>query len=162
MQPLDEPRLAFRRTVFIVATIFATIVAYAVLVEVLRAALKPFHGFSQIPLGRFQTVRLLGYGLAILAIVFLRLIRGRLLRVRAGEPAPAVLMRLMRTAILTSVLAEWPALCGLILFLLLGLTRDFYILLAVSLVVEFMFFPRRAAWDEILAQATPARSGGPR
>jgi hypothetical protein len=155
VQPVEESRLLFRRTVIIGAAILANLLVYLVLVEILRARMKPFHGFSQIPLGQVQTLRYLIYGLAVVFIIFIRFLRGSQLRGRPGEEPAKILMRLMRVSVLTYVLAEIPTLLGLILFFVTGLVRDFYILLFVSLILEFMFFPRRAQWEEALS-----RSGG--
>jgi hypothetical protein len=60
----------------------------------------------------------------------------------------AVLIRLQRTAILTMVLGEIPSILGLGLFLVTGSNVDFYVLLFASLLLVFMYFPRRTAWEE--------------
>jgi hypothetical protein len=40
------------------------------------------------------------------------------------------------------------AIMGLILFLLSGLRRDFYLLLVLSFIFVFLFFPRYSNWEE--------------
>lgn len=49
------------------------------------------------------------------------------------------------------VLSEAPGILGLILFLLGGLNIDFYLLLFASLLLVFMYFPRRSGWEEWLS-----------
>ena len=44
-----------------------------------------------------------------------------------------------------------PAIIGLVLFFLGGLYKDFYVLLFVSLVLIFMYFPRLKNWEAYLA-----------
>jgi hypothetical protein len=48
------------------------------------------------------------------------------------------------------VLAEVPAILGLVMFLIGGSAADFYKLLFASLVLAFIHFPRRSAWEESL------------
>jgi len=156
VRTVEESRQLFRRTVVIGAAILCSLPVYAVLVEILRSRLKPFHGFSQIPWGQVQTVRYLIYGLAIAFIVFIRLLRGRQLRVVPGEDPRKILMRLMRISVVTFVLAEIPGLLGLILFLIAGMNKDFYILLFISLILEFMYFPRYAQWEDALSRGRGA------
>ena len=47
-------------------------------------------------------------------------------------------------------LAEIPAILGLVLFLIAGYNRDFYVLLFVSLFLLFMYLPRLKSWEDIL------------
>jgi len=66
------------------------------------------------------------------------------------------LSRLFDLTVLTLCLAEIPALLGLILFLIAGYNRDFYILLFVSLFLLFMYLPRLKNWEDILEHRPPA------
>jgi len=50
----------------------------------------------------------------------------------------------------TMILGEIPGILGLGLFLLSGYNIDFYVLVFASLLLVFMYFPRRTAWDEWL------------
>jgi hypothetical protein len=118
------------------------------LVEVLRAAARPFSGFAGVRPG--LGVRYPFYAAAAALVLGLRLLNGILLRKGRSEDGPAALRRLSRAGILTLVLAEGPALLGLALFLVGGYNRDFYVLLFVSLVLMFMYFPRIAAWEAYL------------
>ncbi|MBN2206325.1 MAG: hypothetical protein JW742_02885 [Candidatus Aminicenantes bacterium] len=159
MQSVEDTRFVFRRTVVMGAAICASLLVYVGIVELMRAVMKPFHGIAVVPLGKVQTLRLLIYGLAVASVIAIRLMRGRLLRVVPGEASRLTLMRLMRASVLTFILAELPALAGIVLFFATGLSRDFYILLFVSLVLEFMYFPRRAPWDDLLSRGGGAPGG---
>lgn len=142
----DELRGHFRPAATVSAAVVASLVLYLVLVEVLRAVYKPFRGFAS--LGDVQTVRYAVFGAAIVVVILIRLLRPRLLRPVPGADERTALVRLQRAAVLTMVLAEVPAILGLGHFLITGLNVDFYVLLVASLVLVFMYFPRKAAWEE--------------
>lgn len=122
--------------------------------EVLRAALRPFTGFAS--LGRTPGFRYAGYATAVTAVVLLRVVHGALLRPRTSPEPAAAIRRLVRTGVITLALAEVPAVVGLVLFLLGGYNRDFYVLLFVSLALAFMYFPRRRAWEASLQDSRPS------
>jgi hypothetical protein len=46
------------------------------------------------------------------------------------------------------------AVLGFVLFLLTGLSRDFYPLLFVSLFLAFMYFPRLRVWQDLAGQSS--------
>ena len=144
----DELRVHLRSTTLIATAIVASLVVYLGLVEVLRAVYRPFRGFvtpSHIPQIRYAV-----FGAAVAVIVLIRVLRPRLLRKAPGEDPRTVLHRLQRAAIVTMVLGEVPGILGLGLFLLSGYNIDFYVLVFASLLLVFMYFPRRIAWEEWL------------
>jgi hypothetical protein len=147
-------RMVFRTAVFVHVAIIAAVFMYAVILEVLKATLRPMPRLA----GGMdvQAVRYVFYGLAVGAVIAVRLVnRGLLKQDRPGEPLREFLHRLSRTAILTSILCEIPAMLGLVLVILTGALRDFYYLLFASLFLAFMYFPRRRTWTEILSQRFP-------
>lgn len=144
----DELRVHLKSVTLIAAAIIASLVIYLGLVEILRAVYKPFRGFAAI--ANIQPFRYVAFGTAASVIVLIRVLRPLLLRKRPGEDTPAALHRLQRAAIVTMVLGEIPGVLGLGLFLLSGYNIDFYVLLFASLLLVFMYFPRRAAWEEWL------------
>jgi hypothetical protein len=144
----DELRVHLKSVTLIAAAIIASLVIYLGLVEVLRAVYRPFRGFATI--ANVQQVRYAVFGAAAAVIVLIRLIRPRLLRKAPGEDAKTALHRLQRAAIMTMVLGEIPGILGLGFFLLSGYNIDFYVLVFASLVLVFMYFPRRTAWEEWL------------
>lgn len=142
----EEFRRQLRSVSLVGAAIVASLVIYLGLVEVLRAVLKPFRGFAAIV--DIQPVRYAVFGTAVAVIILIRILRPRLLRKSPGEDAKTALHRFQMAALLTMVLGEVPAILGLGLFLLSGNNIDFYILVFASLLLVFMYFPRRDAWEE--------------
>ena len=130
----------------VAAAIVASLIIYLALVEILKATLRPFRGFA---LGvDMPIVRYAAYGAGAAVVLLILILRPRLFRRRAGEDTPASLLRLQKAAIVTMVLGEVPAIIGLVLFLVGGAAGDFYRLLFVSIVLVFIHFPRRGAWEE--------------
>lgn len=142
----DELRSHLRPAAVVAAAVAASLVLYLVLVEVLRAVYRPFRGFAAV--GDVQTLRYAVFGAAVAVVILIRVLRPRLLRLPPGADGRTVLARLQRVSILTLVLAEVPAILGLGHFLVTGHNVDFYVLLAASLLLVFMYFPRQAAWEE--------------
>lgn len=148
MEPQDEIGRALKPAAMVSAVILASLVVYLALVEVLKAALKPFRGFAG--LADMQPVRYAAFGAAAAAILLILVLRARLFKRRSGDDAGAALSRLQRASLLTMVLAEVPAVLGLVLFFVGGNAADFYKLLFASIVLAFIHFPRRGAWEEWL------------
>jgi hypothetical protein len=144
----DELRIHLKSTTLIATAIIASLLIYLGLVEVLRAVYRPFRGFTTI--ANIQQLRYVVFGAAAAVIVLIRLLRPQLLRKAPGEDAKTALHRLQRAAIMTLVLGEIPGILGLGLFLLSGYNIDFYVLVFASLLLIFMYFPRRTAWEEWL------------
>ena len=135
----------FRTALIISAAFIGSLLVYLVIVEVLRSRLSPFQGFVEIE--GLSSLRYFIYIAAALQVIAIRLLRGVLLRSGQKGELKQLALRMFRTTLLTFSLAEIPALLGLVLFLIGGYNRDFYILLFVSLFLFFMFFPRKQAWD---------------
>lgn len=144
----DELRIHLKSVILIATAIIASLVIYLGLVEILRAVYRPFRGFAT--LANIQQLRYAVFGAAAVVIVLIRLLRPRLLRKVPREDAKTALHRLQRAAIVTMVLGEIPGILGLGLFLLSGYNIDFYVLVFASLLLVFMYFPRRTAWEEWL------------
>jgi hypothetical protein len=137
------------RTVSLVGmSIIVSLLLYLGVEEFIRARFKPFHGFAAV--ADLQRLRFLMFGLAIVAIVVLRVLRQVMLRKSPTDDTKTALHRLQRASLVTIVLSETPGILGLILFLIGGLNVDFYLLLCASLLLVFMYFPRRSGWDEWL------------
>ena len=146
-------RSAFRTAVFVHAAIVAAIFLYAVIIEILKAMLRPLPRLA--PETDVRLLRYVFYGLAIVAVVVIRRVNRGAALARPDEPYRDFLQRLSRTAIISSTLCEAPAGLGLVLMLLTGSVRDFYYLLFVSLFLAFMYFPRTRAWEEISRRQYP-------
>ena len=144
----DEFRVHLKSVTLISAAVIASLFIYLGLVEVLRAVYRPFRGF--VTLANIPQLRYAVFGAAVAVIILNRLLRPRLLRKAQGEDAKTALHRLQRAAIMTMVLGEIPGILGLGLFLVSGNNIDFYVLVFASLLLIFMYFPRRSAWEEWL------------
>ena len=147
MENVQEELRRSHRTASVIGTaIIASLFIYLAVVEVLRAKMGPFRGF--VSLSGIAALRYVFYGLAVIEVLTTRFLQGLLLRRAPGDDARTTVLKLARTAVVTLSLSEVPALLGLVLFLLGGLNKDFYALLAVSLVLVFMYFPRLRSWEE--------------
>ena len=148
MDRQDEIRDFIRPAVMAGAALALSLAIYLALVEVLRRIDKPFHGFARDI--DAQPLRYAAYGAAAVVILLLLLLRPRLIRRRPDDDTPAALRRLQSASLVLLILGEIPAVAGLALFLVAGQNVDFYRLLFASLLLTFINFPRRAAWEEWL------------
>ncbi len=153
MAPDSDLRRVFRTTLIINAALVGSLLLYALMAELIKSQLKPFPGFvSGLPL---RTLRYLFFGAAVGAVGLVRLASRSLHKVTPGEDLHHMTLRLSRTTIMISALGELPAVLGFVLFLLIGFSRDFYVLLFVSLFLEFMYFPRLSVWQDLARERFP-------
>ena len=145
----DELRGHLRTVSLIGMSIIVSLLLYLAVAEFIRARFKPFHGF--VAMAGLQQLRYVIFGLAIVTIALVRVLRQVLLKKSAPDDHKTALHRLQRVTLLTLVLSEVPGILGLVLFLLGGLNIDFYLLLFASLLLVFMYFPRRSGWEEWLS-----------
>jgi len=66
--------------------------------------------------------------------------------------------RLPAASMLTFFLSEAVGIYGLVLFFLSGNANDFFIFMAVSLFYFFIFYPKYAEWEKLLAQESKTKS----
>lgn len=158
MENTDELRRAFRLSVIICAAILATLILYAVIIEILKYELKPMRGL--LPAPALVTFRYIFYAAAIVVILLIRFFARSLLKRAKEDALRQAIQNLSRAAVITCLLGELPALLGFVLFLFSGSSRDFYPLLFVSFFLEFMYFPRIRNWEEILKEQFPAMKSG--
>ncbi len=142
----EEVRRSHRPAAVVGIAVVVSLFVYLVVVEVLRATMGPFRGFVALP--GIRTLRYAFYGLAVIEVLATRFLQGFLLRRTPGDDLKATIAKLARTAVVTLSLSQVPALLGLVLFLIGGLNKDFYALLAVSVVLVFMYFPRLGSWED--------------
>ncbi len=148
MERQDEIRDFIRPAAMAGAALVLSLAIYLALVEILRRLYEPFRGFVQGV--DAQPLRYAAYGAAAAVILLLLLLRPRLIRRRPADDTAAALRRLQSASLVMLVLGEIPAVAGLALFLVAGQNIDFYRLLFASLLLTFINFPRRAAWEEWL------------
>jgi hypothetical protein len=151
---------AYRNAVITCGAMAASTVFYAVVVAVISVSQAPFDGFAGEGFaGGLQPpgLRVALWAVAVFEAGLIGIVRRALLaRSRAGgESAQA--RQLVRAAVVTSALAEVPAILGLVLFMLSGLRGDFYALLALSIALQALYFPRLDGWREWAAEPASGR-----
>jgi hypothetical protein len=148
MEIETTPRLSrmFRSALFVAAAVLAALPVYILAVEILKG--RGVRLGLSLAAATANALRYGLYGAAVVAVILLRVLRGMIIRKRPGDSPDRLAQKLLQASILTSVLSEVPALLGVVLFLVAGFYRDFYILLIVSLFLMFMFFPRYRNWSE--------------
>ena len=145
----DDLRTHLRTASLIAVSVIVSLLLYLGVVEFIRARFRPFRGFLAV--ADVQLLRYAVFAMAVLVVIPIRVLRPHWLRRAAGDDAETALHRVEKASLLTIFLAEVPGLLGLLLFLVAGLNRDFYILVFASLVLVFIYFPRRSAWEEWLS-----------
>jgi hypothetical protein len=148
MDPHEEMRTHLRPPAMVATAIIVSLVIYLALVEVLRSVLRPFRGFAAA--AGDPSLRLALFAAAAAVVLLILVLRHLLFRVPSGADAVSAYHRLQRASLLVLVLGEIPAVLGLALFLVAGDYIDFYALLFASLVLTFINYPRRAAWEDAL------------
>lgn len=153
MEPVFALRRIFRTTSIVNGALVAGLFLDALIVELIRSQFKPFGGF--LPGLNLPFLRYVFYGAAVGAVVLTRITAKALTRTDPREDVQGFGHRLSRASIATATVAELPALLGFVLFLMAGSLRDFYYLLFVSLFLEFMYFPRFKAWQDLIREKFP-------
>jgi hypothetical protein len=145
----DELRSHLKTVSLIALSIIVSLLLYLAVAEFIRARFRPFHGF--VAVAGLQQLRYVIFGLAIVTIILVRVLRQVLLKKSSRDDDKTAFHRLQRATLITLVLSEVPGILGLVLFLLGGLNVDLYLLLFASLLLVFMYFPRRSGWEEWLS-----------
>ena len=144
---------AYRNAAITCGAMAASTLFYAAVVAVISVSQAPFEGFA----GQYQvsTLRIALWTVAVLEALLIAFARRALLTRARAEGAAGQAGRLLMTAVITAALAEVPAILGLVLFMLFGLRGDFYVLLALSLALEALYFPRLDGWRAWAAEPAP-------
>jgi hypothetical protein len=138
---------AYEATLSISWAMIAALVLCPIVVEIVRMRLGSFGGIS--PKLAHQ-VRDFAYGLAIILPLCMRSMREAIFKRSKLSDVKTLVYKLQTVTAITMLVAETPAILGFLLFLLGGFYREFYIALAYSLLVIFVYFPRRHAWERLL------------
>jgi F0F1-type ATP synthase membrane subunit c/vacuolar-type H+-ATPase subunit K len=141
---------AYRIAAIICGAMAASTVLYALVVAVISVSQAPFEGFA--PSTQPSILRTTLWTLALVEAGLIGLARRALVARSRSEGAAAQGRRLITTAVVTAALAEVPAILGLVLFMLAGLRGDFYALLALSLALQAVYFPRLDGWRQWAAE----------
>ncbi len=143
---MEDLKKAYLTSTIVNSAIIASLLVYVAVTEIIKAQYVSFEGFVS-----SLNLTPLRYGLYVLALIQLMVIikiRGILFKKTSFENIEEVIIKLSRASIITSALCEVPALYGLILFLLGGYSKDFYILLIWSGFLFFLYFPRYSNWKK--------------
>ena len=142
MDGSEDLRRTYRETAIVCGAMVASVLLYAIVVEVLRTQLPPGGVGAGVNVDVLRYAFYLLAGIEGLAIPFVRR------AVEAGSAARGRLPARLRTgALVAAALAEAPAVMGLVLFLLAGARRDFYALAGWSLLLQLFHFPRYERWE---------------
>jgi len=141
---------AYRIATIICGAMAASTVLYALVVAVISVSQAPFEGFA--PGAQPSILRSVLWTLAIVEAGLIGLVRRTLLARSRAEGTTAQARRLITTSVVTAAFAEVPAILGLVLFMLWGLSGDFYVLFALSLALQAVYFPRLDGWREWAAE----------
>jgi hypothetical protein len=141
---MDELKKTYRMAVFIGVAMILSVLIYAALVELLKANLKPFKGFS--PTSTMEILKYLFFAVAVAEFFVIRFIRGRVLAIEG--PLSSRTSKLLSVTIITYAICESNAIFGLILFLIGGSSFDFYIFMVISIFFYAVYFPRYSQWEE--------------
>jgi len=153
MDKESDLKSVFRTTLIINVAMVASLFLYALMVELIKAQLRPFPGFASG--ARPEIWRYVFYAAAVGAVVLVRFVGRAMLKTFPEESAHQLIARLGRATVMTAALGELPALFGFFLFFLTGFSRDFFILMFVSLFLEFMYFPRLKVWQDAVRERFP-------
>jgi hypothetical protein len=153
LEPVSGLRRIFRTTSIVSGALVAGLFLDALLVELVSSQFRPFAGF--LPGPHLPYLRYIFYGAAVGAVVLTRITAKTFIKADPGEDIQGFEHRLSRASIAAAAVAELPAVLGFVLFLIAGFARDFYCLLFVSLFLEFIYFPRFKAWQDLIREKSP-------
>lgn len=143
---------SFRTQVKIALFSFAFVGLMVVAEQIIRHSFRPFYGWGKITFGQIPTFRYIFYAISVAVLILMRLLQSLVTRFSPEIDFYQALQRLTLGTIIPLSLAEIPAILGFIFFLLTGLSRDFYVLVIVSVILLFMYFPRKSFWQEKLGR----------
>ena len=149
--PLERIHAAQRQAAMITGAIASSLLAYVLIVEILRRA-QP----SAEPVANAGMLRIVFFALAGMVIFTATVTKSLLLRNPPPTPE-ARLGRLRSASVLSAALSEVPAVFGLCLFLTTRSRGDFYILLVVAAYMIARHFPQRAVWELYVRRGSDSR-----
>ncbi len=151
----DESLQKGRRTAVLIGCVMVFLVLlYAVFVEYITWSKAPFAGFSPLHPDVFDKLRLVLLGVCLLDFAMIPYLRNSVLSsqnrartTQTGRPLTPT-DRLVSASTISFALCEAIAIYGLVLFLINGARRDFYIFFCLSLLAFAVHFPREERWLE--------------
>ncbi len=133
----------YRTNKFIGFALAASLLVYALIVEVFK--------FQEISLNLLPTplvdkLRFIFVFLSFAAYFIISYLNKKVLVKKPADTHEALLGKLTLANLISLALCELPAFFGLVLFLCSGNPRDFYLLLMLSLLLFYAYFPRYGFW----------------
>ena len=117
---------------------------YAVIVEIFR-----FKGITPnlLPPAVLDKLRFIFVFLSFALYFMINFLNQKVLVKKSADTQEKLLQKLTLANIISLALCELPALFGFVLFLGSGNPRDFYLLLIISVLLFYVFFPRYSFWS---------------
>jgi hypothetical protein len=143
---------AYRTSSVLYVAFMLSLVVYFVVFKVLEASITDFQGMMEKI--DFPWLRYAFYALGLVQIFLIKFIRETATRTITTVDTQTLINHLQRMSMISAALCEVPAILGWVLFFLSGSSRDFYILLLMSLVIFVLYFPRYANWEEWIKSKT--------
>ncbi len=147
----DSLARAFRLQQMLAAALAAALLVYAIIVEVLS---RQSYTVGGVPDTLLHNLRFVFVFLAFAVYFVMRFGQQRILVKKPTDTRQALVAKLSLASLISLVLAELPAVLGLVLFLMSGNRRDFYPLMVISLILLYVAFPRFTIW-EVWSQPRP-------
>ena len=140
----DKLAKAYQTNKIISYALAASILVYAVIVEILR-----FKGTTLYPLppAVLEKLSFVFVFLSFALYFIINFVNQKLLVKTPADTQEKLLQKLTLANIVSLALSELPALFGLVLFLGSGNPRDFYLLLIISVLLFYFFFPKFSFWS---------------
>jgi hypothetical protein len=149
VDPQGELKRAYEKSVSMSWAMIAALVLYPLTVEVVRMSNASFSGFDPHLAGQSKDFI---YGIAILLPLCIRTLRKVILKRGRPSDLATLARRLLVADAFTMLIAQVPAVLGLLLFLLGGLYKEFYISIGYSALVMAAYFPRYNQRERLLTR----------
>jgi hypothetical protein len=144
MTPDDALSKAYQTSKTISYALAASMLLYAGIVEALKFQEVTVHLFPPASLDKLRFVFVF---LSFAAYFIINFVNQKILTKKSADTTATLLGKLALANVISLALCELPALFGLLLFLSSGNSRDFYLLLIISVLLFFAFFPRYSFWS---------------
>lgn len=139
----DSLDKAFRLQQVLAVALAASLLVYAIIVEVLS---RQGYAILAVPETLLTNLRLVFVFLAFAVYFVMRFGQQKILVKKPTDTQGTLVAKLGLASIVSLVLAEVPAVMGFVLFLISGNSRDFYPLMVISLILLYVAFPRYTIW----------------
>jgi len=133
----------FKTTNYVGLAMMVSVFLYAVIVIGIDKGYIPYKVSHNIDINILAKVKYILLAISIFHYFIIRFIQKFSLKSAAYLPAASVL---------TFALCEVVSIYGLVLFLLTGISMDFYIFMLISLLYFYIFYPKYANWEKLLDQ----------